>query len=97
MELTQSLIEEEQQRSSRANTTKAIKDKALKTVLGAVRELHLCINPLAMSGDDILGIIEQITSDLRGVLDKIKNENIENVVEENVRGLLLFGEILVLF
>ncbi|RZC40977.1 coiled-coil domain-containing protein 151 [Asbolus verrucosus] len=84
MDQTQNLIEEEEKRSQKAHTVKAIKDKTKETILRALRELHSCITPLFIPRDDALQILKEIDKDLREILEKIKRDNIENAVEENV-------------
>ncbi|XP_063907238.1 uveal autoantigen with coiled-coil domains and ankyrin repeats [Zophobas morio] len=84
MEQMQTLIDVEHQRSQNLRSLKSTKDKAITTILTALQDLHLCINPLAMPKTDILLIVSSINSDLRTVFEKIKNENIEDAVEENI-------------
>lgn len=81
MEQIQELIDKEKERSKKALAMKTLKDQIMQKILSSVRDLHRCVNPLAIPGDNILAILSETTKDLNQILQRSKQQITEDVTE----------------
>lgn len=81
MEQIQDLIDKERLRSKKALAMKTQKDQVMQKILLSVRDLHRCVNPLAIPSDSILAVLIEITNDLNKILEKNKQQITEDVLE----------------
>lgn len=88
MERIQKQIDENHERSRRCKEEKEKKDEALKIVLAGLQGLYLCINPLAISENNALIVLNRIQTELKEIHRKINDGEIPFDVDEQVNAIL---------
>ncbi|KAJ8947031.1 hypothetical protein NQ318_019923 [Aromia moschata] len=87
MDRLQAQIDENRARSLRHREAKEKKDEALKSVLVGLQGLQLCVSPLAVPDGDALLTLRRIETELKKVLARIEEGEIECDIEEKPTNL----------